>query len=154
VLSCLRCECCAPDGRPLGACRFFFKPSHAAGRAPPQRRGRSSSVASTQGPLCGPFFSAERETMPPTPDQARAGYHATWDRAVIDAKVKPAALAVAKKILANRAHYDPVTARTGVPVTFIGPAHNRESSLRFNAHLHCGDPLTARTVHVPKGRPK
>jgi lysozyme family protein len=37
---------------------------------------------------------------------------------------------------------------------FIGPAHNRESSLRFNAHLHCGDPLNARTVHVPKGRPK
>jgi len=92
--------------------------------------------------------------MPPTPDQTRAGYHAMWDRAVIDAKVKPAALAVAKKILANRAHYDPVTAKTGVPVTFIGPAHNRESSLRFNAHLHCGDPLTARTVHVPKGRPK
>jgi len=35
----------------------------------------------------------------------------------------------------------------------IGPIHVRESSLSFKAHLHCGDPLTARTVHVPKGRP-
>lgn len=29
-----------------------------------------------------------------------------------------------------------------------------EAGLRFTGHLHNGDPLTARTVHVPKGRPK
>ena len=28
-----------------------------------------------------------------------------------------------------------------------------EASLNFNRHLHNGDPLTARTTHVPKGRP-
>jgi lysozyme family protein len=92
--------------------------------------------------------------MPPTPEQTKAGYHAMWDRAVVTPAVKAQATAVARKILANRQHYDPVTAKTRVPITFIGPAHNRESSLRFNAHLHCGDPLSACTVHVPKGRPK
>ncbi len=29
-----------------------------------------------------------------------------------------------------------------------------ESSLRFTGHLHNGDPLTARTVQVPAGRPR
>ena len=29
-----------------------------------------------------------------------------------------------------------------------------ESSLNFKRHLHNGDPLTARTVHVPSGRPR
>jgi lysozyme family protein len=91
--------------------------------------------------------------MPPTPEQRRAGYHQLWDRAKVRPDSAAAAKAVAQKILANLPKYEGVTAKTGVPVQFIGPVHNRESSLRFNAHLHCGDPLTARTYHVPKGRP-
>jgi lysozyme family protein len=62
--------------------------------------------------------------------------------------------AIAQKIIANKAKYQAVEAKTGVPWFMIGPIHNRESSLRFNAHLHCGTPLTARTTLVPKGRPK
>lgn len=37
---------------------------------------------------------------------------------------------------------------------FTAPVHEREGSLRFNTHLHNGDSLNARTVHVPAGRPK
>jgi lysozyme family protein len=91
--------------------------------------------------------------MPPTPEQTSAGYHRMWDHATIDAKRGPEVRTVADKIMTNRAKYEAVEAKTGVPWFMIGPIHNRESSLRFNAHLHCGDPLTARTVHVPKGRP-
>ena len=91
--------------------------------------------------------------MAPTPEQTKLGYHRMWDRAQMRSDAKPAAVAVAKKILANREKYQAVEKKTGVPWPMIGPIHNRESSLRFNAHLHCGDPLTARTYHVPKGRP-
>ncbi len=39
-------------------------------------------------------------------------------------------------------------------VFFIAVIHNMEASQNFNKHLHNGDPLTARTVQVPAGRPK
>jgi lysozyme family protein len=44
-------------------------------------------------------------------------------------------------------------ALTDVPWYIIAAIHNMEASQKFNGHLHNGDPLTARTVHVPKGRP-
>jgi lysozyme family protein len=36
----------------------------------------------------------------------------------------------------------------------IALIHSLEASLNFTTHLHNGDPLTARTIHVPKGHPK
>jgi lysozyme family protein len=42
----------------------------------------------------------------------------------------------------------------GVPWHVVGVIHMLEGSGNFGTHLHNGDPLTARTVHVPKGRPK
>jgi lysozyme family protein len=41
----------------------------------------------------------------------------------------------------------------GIPWYFIGIIHGMECGFNFNGHLHNGDPLTARTVHVPAGRP-
>ena len=41
----------------------------------------------------------------------------------------------------------------GVPWWFIAVIHQLESSGDFTKHLHNGDPLTARTVNVPEGRP-
>lgn len=92
--------------------------------------------------------------MPPTPEQTALGYRRLWDRANISSASAGAVAIVANKIIANRSIYQAVERKTGVPWFMIGAIHNRESSLRFNAHLHCGDPLSARTVHVPKGRPK
>ena len=92
--------------------------------------------------------------MPPTPEQTRAGYVNLWNRAKVRPESAGAAHAVALKIVANKARYQAVEAKTGVPWFMIGPIHSRESSLRFNAHLHCGTPLTSRTTLVPKGRPK
>ena len=42
----------------------------------------------------------------------------------------------------------------GTPWYVVGVIHALESSLNFGRHLHNGDPLTARTVQVPAGRPK
>jgi lysozyme family protein len=41
-----------------------------------------------------------------------------------------------------------------VPWFIIGALHYREANLNFMGHLHNGDPLLAKTYHVPAGRPK
>jgi lysozyme family protein len=58
------------------------------------------------------------------------------------------------KVSDNRARYSAVGDSLGIPWYFIGVIHCLEASLRFDRHLHNGDPLTARTVQVPAGRPK
>lgn len=42
----------------------------------------------------------------------------------------------------------------GIPWYFIGVIHGMECGFNFNGHLHNGDPLNARTLHVPVGRPQ
>lgn len=54
----------------------------------------------------------------------------------------------------NRNRYAAVGDPLGIPWYFIGVVHNMEASQNFKKHLHNGDPLTARTVQVPAGRPK
>lgn len=55
---------------------------------------------------------------------------------------------------ANRARYEKVADATGVPWPWIAITHSLETGVNFNLHLHNGDPLTARTVRVPAGRPR
>ncbi len=61
---------------------------------------------------------------------------------------------VIEKINLNKATYISVSDKTSIPWFFIASVHNMEASLDFKTHLHNGDPLTARTIHVPAGRPK
>jgi lysozyme family protein len=49
--------------------------------------------------------------------------------------------------------YDTVEDAICIPWYFTGIIHAMEASFNFNAHLHNGDPLDAKTVHVPAGRP-
>ena len=42
----------------------------------------------------------------------------------------------------------------GVPWAMVGIIHAMECGFNFACHLHNGDPLTARTTHVPAGRPQ
>ena len=62
--------------------------------------------------------------------------------------------AVAKRLVDNRTRYEQVSTSCGVPWPVVAVIHNMEASLNFKSHLHNGDPLTARTVQVPKGCPK
>lgn len=59
---------------------------------------------------------------------------------------------VANKIKANKARYQAVANKTGVPWEVIGVIHYRESSLNFNTYLGNGEPLNRVTRLVPKGR--
>ena len=60
---------------------------------------------------------------------------------------------IAQTIISLRSHYyNAIEAQTTVPWWFVGILHYRESGFR-EAHLHNGDPLTARTVREPVGRP-
>ena len=59
-----------------------------------------------------------------------------------------------KQLLSNQPRYEKVAEALGIPWSFIAVIHNMESSQSFHKHLHNGDPLTARTVQQPPGRPK
>jgi lysozyme family protein len=60
---------------------------------------------------------------------------------------------VADTIIKNKDRYAQAGKPYNIPFWFVGCLHFRESSLNFTKHLHNGDPLTARTTHVPAGRP-
>jgi len=53
----------------------------------------------------------------------------------------------------NRQRYNRVAEEACAPWYFIGIIHAMEASFDFHTHLHNGDPLTAKTVAVPRGRP-
>lgn len=80
-------------------------------------------------------------------------YNAMWDSMRLRPERMGSAMAMAQKVNQNRARYQDVSEQTGVPWTVIGLIHARESSCDFKTHLHNGDKLTARTHHIPRGRP-
>lgn len=86
-------------------------------------------------------------------DKLRSEYARLWR----DMTVKPSKLkladAVANKIIASKSRYLYIQNYTGVPWYVVGIIHAMECGLKFTGHLHNGDPLTARTVQVPDGRP-
>ncbi len=86
-------------------------------------------------------------------DALKSEYRRLFDTCVIKTDKFPFVEAAAKKILDNKTRYQAVESALGIPWHFIAVIHNMESSLNFNCHLHNGDPLNARTVHVPAGRP-
>lgn len=61
---------------------------------------------------------------------------------------------VVRVAITNEPLYQTVQRFSCVPWPVIAAIHFRESSQNFRCHLHNGDPLTARTTHVPKGRPE
>ncbi|MDD3581274.1 MAG: hypothetical protein PHW74_09665 [Desulfobacca sp.] len=84
----------------------------------------------------------------------KAEYQQLFDSCIIrDAKISQVE-AILHKLSDHRNHYLAVGGPLGIPWYFIAVIHNMEASLNFNCHLHNGDPLSARTVHVPAGRPK
>ena len=85
--------------------------------------------------------------------QLKKEYEDLFAACAIRPEKQAAADLLVNKIAANQARYQTVAAATTVPWYVVGVIHNMEGSLNFKTHLHNGDPLTARTVHVPKGHP-
>lgn len=89
-------------------------------------------------------------------------YQQLWDTMVIRKEKLEAVKKAAKQIAANFEQYLAVSQAAAAaipngslcPWYVIGVIHYMECFLSFTKHLHNGDPLTARTTHVPAGRPK
>jgi lysozyme family protein len=84
----------------------------------------------------------------------RRRYELLYESCLTRPNRKAAVKGLAKKITANRKRYEKVGKAVGVPWYVVGIIHSLEASCNFTRHLHNGDPLTARTTHVPAGRPK
>jgi len=84
----------------------------------------------------------------------RRRYELLYESCLTRPNRKASVNALAKKIRANRKRYEKVGKAVGVPWYVVGIIHSLEASGNFTRHLHNGDPLSARTVHVPAGRPK
>jgi lysozyme family protein len=84
----------------------------------------------------------------------RRRYELLYESCLTRPNRKASVNALAKKIGANRKRYEKVGKAVGVPWYVVGIIHSLEASGNFTRHLHNGDPLRARTVHVPAGRPK
>lgn len=64
----------------------------------------------------------------------------------------PEFIPVAKRLVAAKARYQAVEAKTHVPWPFIAVTHQRESSQSWTKSLAQGDPIDRVSVHVPAGR--
>lgn len=87
-------------------------------------------------------------------EEVRNGYTNLWDKAKVNPARKDELLALWRRMKVNRPAYIELgDALGGIPWWFIAFLHYRESNLDFSKHLHNGDPLSARTVREPPGRP-
>ena len=84
----------------------------------------------------------------------QAEYDRLFNSCIIPAKNLPIVENLNNQLISNMARYQSVGEQLGIPWFFIAVIHNMEASQSFKTHLHNGDPLTARTVQVPAGRPK
>lgn len=80
-------------------------------------------------------------------------YRFLFDTCIISEKKFSEIDEVTSKMVNSKATYDTVANTTNIPWNFIAIIYCMEGSLSFKKHLHNGDPLTAKTVQVPKGRP-
>ncbi len=60
---------------------------------------------------------------------------------------------LADRIFNKQERYQSISGITGVPWLVTAAIHAMESSLKFDRHLHNGDPLHSKTTHVPANRP-
>lgn len=80
-------------------------------------------------------------------------YASLFQAAIVDQSKMDIIENAAYNIRIHSSRYQRVSSATQIPWYIIASIHNQECSLNFNCHLHNGDPLSARTVRVPRGRP-
>lgn len=86
-------------------------------------------------------------------DALKKEYSILWDGMTIRPDRLPLIYSDAHRLLTHKLRYEAVSKATQVPWYVIAVLHHRASGLNFSAHLHNGDPLTARTANPPVGRP-
>jgi lysozyme family protein len=86
-------------------------------------------------------------------DTLRTEYQQLFDTCQIRDNKVQAIEKLVNSLLSNQVRYENVGKPLEIPWYVVAVIHNMECSQNFKQHLHNGDPLTARTIHVPKGRP-
>jgi lysozyme family protein len=86
-------------------------------------------------------------------EQVSQEYQNLFETCVVRPEFKDQVAWHVKKIVSRQDVYERLAGKVDIPWYFIAIIHCLEASFRFNGHLHNGDPLTARTVQVPKNRP-
>lgn len=81
-------------------------------------------------------------------------YQSSFDRCALREEFRGNLAYYLKRLRQGQPNYELVQNELGVPWPFVGIVHAMECGFNFAGHLHNGDPLTARTVQVPKGLPK
>jgi lysozyme family protein len=84
----------------------------------------------------------------------RKEYQAYFDACTVRPECRGNVAYYIKRLQHGRPVYEAVGRDlNGIPWAFIGAIHAMECGFNFAGHMHNGDPLSARTVQVPKGRP-
>jgi lysozyme family protein len=86
-------------------------------------------------------------------ESVRGEYKTLFDTCQIDPQKRPNVEENANLLQLYKPRYEKVGKALGIPWYFIGAIHCLEAGFRFVTHLHNGDPLAQRTVHVPRGQP-
>jgi lysozyme family protein len=92
--------------------------------------------------------------MPSLTQKLRREYTLLYESCLVRTARKRTVDQVARRLAANSARYEKVAKALGMPWYVVAAIHSMEAGGDFTRHLHNGDPLSARTTHVPAGRPK
>ena len=76
-----------------------------------------------------------------------------WAACVINAGIQPQIDEAVKRIKSHSETYTEAVNNTRIPWYCVGIMDEMECSCNQSQHIHNGDPLTAKTVQVPAGRP-
>jgi lysozyme family protein len=147
-----RADACGPegDGAPSAATDANQVLANIEAAEPTTRSAEPAPTQAASNP--------ETVTHRPASGKKRKVYDANVKR-VENAKLKPTAAqnndlkAFYKNWEKNRARYQTVAAKTGIPAELIAALHFRESSGNFGTYLHQGDKLGKPAVHVPEDIP-
>ncbi|MBL0340841.1 MAG: hypothetical protein IPP71_07910 [Bacteroidetes bacterium] len=92
--------------------------------------------------------------MPPLSKQMRDEYANLFNTLTTKSNKLSEVKTIIGKIQASKGRYQKVADIVKIPWYFVAITHQLEASGNFSKHLHNGDALNARTIQVPKGRPK
>jgi lysozyme family protein len=126
------------------------KARHKARRKAPRPSGAVAGLESVA--VAPPAAAAALLTSTAFAD-LRDEYQRLYDRCELKPGSEGNVAFYLKRLRQGQPNYQLVEDQIKVPWVFVGIIHGMECGFNFAGHLHNGDPLTARTVQVPKGRP-
>jgi lysozyme family protein len=89
----------------------------------------------------------------PKLDKLREDYTNDWIEVAILDELADEIDDIVNRAVKNKFRYDSIPSAQRIPWPLIAAIHNLECSQRFDQHLHNGDSLDRKTIHVPEGRP-